>query len=177
MLELIGSVRGTRVLLSDTAEQPLSCWLTVDVAALNTVFFSFFTLRLCIFHFSFRLCFLRLKLQRCQHHLLFFCARLIEFSYLIQCFIIDQCFITVLSWQLDNCLTTYFFLVTVDPRGLPGIKKSLEMLSTIYTSWIQPGWPQPPFIYRSVPARLCTVRKKLLILNWGCFPHLSKEGH
>lgn len=49
-----------------------------------------------------------LQLQRCQFWFLFFCACLAEFLYLIQCFITDQCFITVLSWQLNNCLTTFF---------------------------------------------------------------------
>lgn len=47
------------------------------------------------------------RLRRCQLWFLFLCVGCIEFLYLIQCFITDQCFITVLSWQLNNCLTTF----------------------------------------------------------------------
>lgn len=95
--------------------------------------------------------------QRCQLWFLFLCVGFIEFLYLIQCFITDQCFITVLSWQLNNCLTT-FFLLTVDPWGLLGVKKLWKAAHNLCLLDLACSVPAP-FIYRSVSARLCTVRK------------------
>lgn len=121
MLELIGSVTRTRVLSCQILFNSrwagvcfesnwLHCFLTM-VVHISRVFYN-------------RFCFLHL-VQGCQLWFLLFCVCLIEFSYLIQCFITDQCFITVLSWQLDNCLTT-FFPVNSGPLRFTGCKKALK---------------------------------------------------
>lgn len=44
----------------------------------------------------------------CQLWFLLLSLGFIEFFYLIHCFITEQCFITVLSWQLNNRLTSFF---------------------------------------------------------------------
>ncbi len=162
MLGLIGSVTRTRVLCCQILFN--SCWAgdwQSDCCTECCLFFSknsgcaCFTSLLGSVFYTWTL----LQLQGCQLWFLFFCVCLIGFSCLIQCFITDQCFITVLSRPLDNCLTT-FFLLTVDPWGLQGVKKKKPWNAAHNLRLSDPARLVPaPFIYRSVSVRLCTVRK------------------
>lgn len=160
MLGLIGSVTRTRVLWCQILFN--SCWAGDWQSGCCTECYVFsknsggvyFTSLLGSVFYTWTL----LQLQGCQLWFLFFCVCLIEFSYLIQCFITDQCFITVLSWPLDNCLTT-FFLLTVDPWGLLGVKKKALKCCPQFTPLGSRRLVPAPFIYRSVSPGLCTVRK------------------
>lgn len=125
ILELIGSVTRTRVLYcqilfnSCWAGDWQSNWLHWILSLKKTCVF--FTSLLGSVFYAWTL----LLLSGCQLWFLHSCVCLIGFSYLIQCFITDQCFITVLSWQLDNCLTT-FFPVNSGPLSFTGCKKALK---------------------------------------------------
>lgn len=166
MLRLIGSATWTTVLSCQIVFN--SCWAGVGFES-NWLhwkpFFFFLPLNSGSVYFTSLLdsvfyTWTLFQQRGCQLWFLFSCVRLIVFLYLIQCFITDQCFITVLSWQLSNCLTA-FFLLTVDPWGLLGIKKPWNAAHNLHLS-DPAGLVPAPFIYRSVSSRLCTVRKKSL---------------
>lgn len=113
------------------------------------------------------------------------------FSFSDDCFISDSFYhipyvfffssvivIYVLVWQLDNSLSA--FLPVSSPLSIAQYKITLKYCPVFMSL----GSRLPAPIYCWDGSRGCVQwakkkkrKRKALILNWGCFPHLSTEGH